>query len=699
MRARWLQGVSLGALVALAAAVSVLPAASEPTQAAIEAAVPIPEPADVPPPSVADIAPAAASFHATHEAPASTGSVSTEQPEQDALPPATSAAAAPPTDEASIARAVPIPEPADVSPPTMADNGRLQLAPADQAVADQLQALIAKRVDRLIEGKKQQNAVAEFYKARGYAPVWIEQGAPSPRMQAAIARLRLADADGLDASDYAAPELAALTDPESVAQAELKLLNALLTFARHAQSGRVDATRISVNIDVKPPVPEPTDVLKTLAQAKDVAAAMDAFNPPHEGFRLLRAKLAEMRGQPEERIVQIPPGPALRAGRKDKRVPLLRQRLKVDGDPEDTTYDAALVDAVKAFQKSRNIAANGILTPATVEALNGRNNRSRHINTVLSNMERWRWIPRDLGQSHVMINVPDFTLKVVRDGEPVFHTRIVVGKPKTPSPIFSDQIETIQVNPTWHVPQSIIYGEYLPALAQDPEALARMGLILSRNRDGSISVRQPPGERNALGRIKFNFPNAFQVYLHDTPQKHLFTHDRRAYSAGCMRVQNPDKFAEVLASISMPGEGYTSQRFTRMYGGGEQWIKFKRFVPVHLVYMNAYVDQRGELIVREDVYGYDGRVQSALNGRYVVVAERSQKVTPGRPPVGAGYASNRRAPPPRPEPAPSSWFSWRQAAPAPAPQDRARRGRSRGQVAQPYQSYPDYQYYRDRAGL
>ncbi|MCC7346152.1 MAG: L,D-transpeptidase family protein [Variibacter sp.] len=605
MRAPWLDGVAAGALLALSMTFGAVPAAAQ--QPATVEGVPVPEPANVPPPGLADV-------QARPAAPAAevTASVPTR----------------PVMDEAAVIRAVPLPESANVPPPTAQDVGTPPPAPADVAIADKLRELVTANVGRFIEGKKEAAAVAEFYKARKYAPVFAENGAPTARMTAAIARLKQADADGLEAADFATPDVKTLADPAALAQAELTLTNALLAYARQAQVGRVTVSRISPNIDFNPTPPDPAAVLATLAEAKDVAAALDAYNPPHQGFHALRAKLAELRGTPDDTIVQVPAGPTLKPGKKDKRVPLLRQRLQVEGDPADHTYDKALVEAVKAFQKQKGQKATGTVTNALVELLNGRS-RSRDVATILSNMERWRWLPRDLGPNYVMVNIPDFTLKAVRNGQVAFHTRIVVGKPNTPSPSFSAAIENVLVNPSWHVPQSIIYGEYLPALERDPEALARMGLQVTHNRDGSIAIKQPPGERNALGRIKFNFPNKYQVYLHDTPTKHLFAHDRRAYSHGCMRVQNPAQFAEVLLSIALPEQHYSAERVTKMYGSGEQWLRFKKNIPVHLVYLNAYVDDAGKLVIRDDVYGWDKRVQSALNGHYVSAMERSQKVVPG----------------------------------------------------------------------
>src|ERR1700680_2485534 len=172
----------------------------------------------------------------------------------------------------------------------------------------------------------------------------------------------------------------------------------------------------------------------------------------------------------------------------------------------------------------------------------------------------------------------------------------------------------ITMNPTWNVPPSIVANEYLPALQQDPTVLTRMGLRLSHNPDGTVHISQPPGERNALGRIRFNFPNKFLVYQHDTPDKHLFAHDKRAYSHGCMRVQDPVKYAEVLLSIARPHDGYTAERLHKMFGRAEQGITFPTPIPVHLTYQTAFVDPSGKLQVRADVYGRDTPVLVSLKG-------------------------------------------------------------------------------------
>ena len=214
-----------------------------------------------------------------------------------------------------------------------------------------------------------------------------------------------------------------------------------------------------------------------------------------------------------------------------------------------------------------------------------------------------------------MVNIPDYTLKVVQNGKTVWTTKIVVGKPgEHATPLLTETMKYITVNPTWNVPPSIIRNEYLPALARDPGALARIGLQISHNPDGSIRIFQPPGERNALGRIRFNFPNRFLVYQHDTPDKKLFALAARAYSHGCMRVQNPDEYAEVLLGVSQPEEHYTAARIKAMYGTTERTINFKHPIPVYITYQTAFADDAGKAQARADIYGLDRDTLNVLHG-------------------------------------------------------------------------------------
>jgi L,D-transpeptidase YcbB len=489
----------------------------------------------------------------------------------------------------------------------------------DAPITEQLRNLATGKFDPIVGSTKERESIDAFYASRNYAPLWIAEGKASARAKAVIAYLGGVAADGLDPTDYPVPNFASLTDPAAFAEAEISLTTSVIAYAHHAQIGRVHWSRVSGDISYDQSAPDPGDVLATMAQAKDAGEALDAYEPHAEAYLALKAKLAEIRaGQHGSDGTRIPNGPSLKIGMRDERVPLLRSRLDVAS--EGATYDKELADAVKQFQKRHELKPTGTLDLATVGALNGRES-DRRIDIIIANMERWRWMPHDLGNTYVIVNLPDYTLRVMRQGKQVWMTKIVAGKPATPTPIMSAQMKSITVNPTWNVPDSIAANEYLPLLQQDPTILQRMGLQVSYNADGSIHLSQPPGEQNALGQLRFNFPNKFLVYQHDSNQKYLFANEKRADSHGCMRVQDPAKYAEVLLSMVRPGEGYTQDRVRRMFGAYEIDIQFPVFIPVHLTYQTAFVDDQGKLEFREDIYGRDQALLAILNGAERKVAD------------------------------------------------------------------------------
>jgi murein L,D-transpeptidase YcbB/YkuD len=549
-------------------------------------------------PAAKDAAPATAA--AINPAPAS---------EQAAAPGAPAAAA---QDAASPAAA---PANAAVaSEPVAAPDPMAAFDPADRAVAEKIRDLFAANIaDKIFVAKKERSAAEAFYQKRNFLPLWLDKGIENARAKAAIARLKDADADGLDLNDYKTPDFAGLS-ADALAEAELKLVQTVLTFARHLQAGRFPYTRVSHNMELAQTPPDPTEVLTKIADAADAGKALDDFSPPHEAYKRLKARLAELRGK-SGASKAIGDGPLLKLNAKtpmtDARVPLLREKLGLAGDASDLKYDGTLADAVKKFQRANGLAATGNLDAKTVKELNGPP-RDKSIELIIANMERWRWYPRDLGQAHVVVNLPDFTLKVMHNDAQVWTTRIVIGKQEMPTPLLSETMKYVTINPTWNVPPSIVYNEYLPALQQDPTVLERMGLKVTYNRDGSVHIYQPPGAANALGRIRFNFPNRFLVYQHDTPDKYMFAHDVRAYSHGCMRVQDPAKYAEVLFNIARPGENWTAERITRMFGSGEQDIQLPVLIWVHLTYQTAFVDDAGKLQTRHDVYNIDSRTLAAI---------------------------------------------------------------------------------------
>ncbi len=587
-------------------------AAPAPAAAPSAASATTPSPATAPPPAAAA---------ADSKAESQTAQPKTAEP-ASASPAPAAAAAAPDTKPAASTAPTAVPPAAEATSQTApAAAGATSetpaaaaLAPADAAIAEQLHGLADGKFDHILGGKKERTTIDAFYSGRNYEPIWLTGGALNDRGKAVIAYLGRVDADGLDPADYPVPNFRAASDPAAQAEAEMRLTASVLTYAHHASVGRVHWSRVSPDIEYNRAPPDAADVLAAMVSATDIAAALDSYEPHTAGYLALKRKLADIRaGKTDVTKAGIGNGPVLKVGMQDERVPYLRERLSVLGDG-GTTYDKALANAVKDFQKEHHIAATGTLTEATVEALNGRQ-PDHKTDIIIANMERWRWMPHDLGNTYVMVNLPDYTLRVMHDGKQVWTTRIVIGKPDMPTPIMTAEMKYITINPTWNVPPSIVNREYLPALAQDPTVLERMGLKVGHNPDGSVHIWQPPGDKNALGRIRFNFPNKFLVYQHDTPDKYMFAFAKRAFSHGCMRVQDPQRYAEVLLSLVRPNDDYTIERIRRMIAeGGETDIQFPKYLPVNLTYQTAFVDDAGKLEFRDDVYGRDRALLAILKG-------------------------------------------------------------------------------------
>jgi murein L,D-transpeptidase YcbB/YkuD len=516
-----------------------------------------------------------------------------------------------------------------IQPGPVAPNYADVIAILDPQAAAIAEAL-ASGAESGVLGKRDVEAVTAFYAARGNQPAWVADGAFTPAALDLIARIKRADEDGLDPADYALPwtEVGLYLDAreEKIARADLQLSQAVALYARHAYSGRVTPSEISSNLNYKLAPLAAGDVLSLVSASSDPVATLEAYNPPQPEFAALRAELARLRAGEADVAEEpvVPEGALLKPGMNDPRVPVIRERLQlasVTVDPE--LYDWILVDAVKGFQASAGLRTDGIVGKNTVSAMNRR--AADPVEAILLNMERWRWMPRYLGDFYVRVNIPDYTVDLYRDGDVFYSTRVVVGKVGSQTPIFSDEMEHIVVNPYWNVPASIVRNEMLPSIrnggglrgyqvyakvrgkfrAVDPRS------VNWRKVDArSIQVRQPPGARNALGEVKFLFPNQHDVYLHDTPSKSLFERDVRAYSHGCVRVMNPWDFAEAL--LSNTGQ-VSAAALRKQVGGGESWVNLDSHIPVHITYFTAWIDVDGTLQVRDDIYGHDKRLAAALD--------------------------------------------------------------------------------------
>ncbi|WP_243374683.1 L,D-transpeptidase family protein [Microvirga solisilvae] len=458
--------------------------------------------------------------------------------------------------------------------------------------------------------RKERESLTAFYAQAERPLAWAQDGAFTPAAMGVVARLKAADEDGLDSTSYPLPDLKLLksASPAQWAEADLKLSASVIRYARDARGGRIDPSSLSKLATPKLAIPEAAEVLRKVAFAKDANAALSSYNPSHAGYRALRERLADLRAShPSQPSVRVPKGPALRVGMKDPRVPLIRARFNLKDDSDQNVYDERLASAVAAFQKEKGLPTNGVLTQQTVAALSGPSLAQREAE-LIANMERWRWLPEDLGERHILVNVPEFRLQLMEDGKATHEARVIVGKEQSQTPIFSEEMKYLVVNPSWTIPPSIMKKEILPALASDPDYAARKGYRIIR-RGNTISVQQPPGERNALGFVKFMFPNQHAVYLHDTPNRNLFSASKRAFSHGCVRVDKPFELAEAVM-----GEGakWDEKKLKSLIGKGERTVFLPKPLPVHLAYFTVAADGKGGLKSFPDLYGLDQKVRIAL---------------------------------------------------------------------------------------
>lgn len=484
----------------------------------------------------------------------------------------------------------------------------------------------------------ERDGVRRFYAGRGHAPAFVMPDGFTTGAKAIIAEIARADDWGLKAADYDLPNPSQPTPLSTEARIalEAQLVRAALRYVRNAHVGHFEPTVISELIDRASTPPEADETLRNLVSADDPGRVLLSYHPQHPQFEKLRRKYLELTRAtaPAEAPILIPEGPKLKRGATHEHIALLRKRLKVEaapgGDPQ--AYDDVLFEAVKAFQGEHGLKRDGVVGRSLRNALNGQakgNDRSAQADRILANMERMRWLPEDMGDVHVWDNIPEFKTRVIDNGKVIFEERIIVGRPSTPTPLFSDQFEYVEFHPYWNVPASIKVNELLPQIQRGGGgALSRQGLQArykgrvinpSAINWGGVDIRnveifQPPGRGNALGLVKFMFPNRHDVYMHDTPTKHLFKEETRAFSHGCVRVRDPETFAEVLLDL---GNGMSPDEVRKHLAGSDNHqVPLTNKIPVHITYFTAWVGDDGELTFRNDVYGHDKRTTLALQGKF-----------------------------------------------------------------------------------
>lgn len=462
-----------------------------------------------------------------------------------------------------------------------------------------------------------------FYRGRNDALAWSRGGRPTPQAVALAKVFASADARGVNAVDYDADRwparLASLQNggsAEALARFDVELTATLMRYISDLHIGRVNPQRVDFLVDINPKKYDLPQLVGSLLDSPDIAGALESVEPHYNGYRRLRAALARYRALAAEgETAPLPQVKSLEPGATWGAVPQLAALLRRVGDLEGAfsgdRYEGAIVEAVKRFQQRHGLAADGRIGAGTLAALNVP--LSRRVEQIRLSMERWRWAPSDLFDvPPLIVNIPEFRLRgydSAQHAELVMNVVVGSSFPSRKTPIFVDTMKYIVFRPYWHVPPSIQNKELMPKAKSDPSFLRRNGYELVNG-----ALRQKPGPNNALGRVKFIFPNSMNIYLHDTPSRELFSRARRDFSHGCIRVQNPAALAQWLLRDD---KKWTPEAIERAMTQGPQDAHVPvRRVPILIVYATAVAPEDGKVYFFDDIYGHDATLEDALAGGY-----------------------------------------------------------------------------------
>jgi len=493
-------------------------------------------------------------------------------------------------------------------------------------------------------------ALVGFYVRRLYRPAWINERGPTRLADDLVNALRLADLEGLRPEDY---QLTAIEDLAAAVRADLRSrkgivpdrwadldflhTNAFLVYASHLLSGRVNPASLEQEWMANRRSADFAAVLEAALASGDVAGTLAKLAPPGRGFRRLREALVHQRavaargGWPA-----IPDGPTLKRGDHSPQVAALRERLRLGGDlaaaewEDPELLDETLENAVERFQTRHGLTADGATGAATRAELNV--SAERRVDQLEVNLERWRWLPQDLGQRYIIVNIAAFELEVVEDSAVVLAMRVVVGVPDSGrhTPVFSDTMRYLVLNPYWQVPDDIARNDLLQRVQHDSTYLAQQKIRVFRGWGPEAKEVDPatvdwsaiapdkfpfrlcqdPGPINALGRIKFMFPNKFNVYLHDTPSRPLFGRTRRDFSHGCIRIQKPIDLAVYL--LRKDPRWNREALMLALDEVVDRTVPLPEPIPIHLLYWTAWVEEDGTIQFRRDIYGRDAPLLEAM---------------------------------------------------------------------------------------
>jgi murein L,D-transpeptidase YcbB/YkuD len=479
------------------------------------------------------------------------------------------------------------------------------------------------------------SVIAEVYANRGFSPAWTE----AAQIGELIVAIESTQAEGLNTADYYVDAVraayaevrAGIEDPQDKASADILFTESLIRVGYHQLFGKVNPATLDSNWNFRRDLNglDPATAVQALIDSPSLAERLTSLVTRGWVYNELKAGLAEFRAiQAAGGWVEVPDGPTLRIGATDDRLPLLANRLAVTGELESpgdfATYDENLAAAVRLFQQRHGLADDGILGPATLRALNVP--VEQRIQSLELSLERARWVMNGLADDFILVNIAGFEAYLVRGREVAWRTRVQVGRPYRQSPVFRDEMKYLVFNPTWTVPYSIATRDILPQIQRDVSYLTDRGFQV-KNRNGEVidytavdwsqhsranfpyTLVQGPGPANALGRVKFMFPNRHAVYLHDTPSKSLFASAERTFSSGCIRVENPFELAEELL-----GPEWNQDRIRRVLDSGEiTTVSLPVRLPILLLYWTASVGEDGAIHFYNDVYGRDQAIADALD--------------------------------------------------------------------------------------
>ena len=490
-----------------------------------------------------------------------------------------------------------------------------------------------------------------FYQRRGFFPAWCSDKGVLPQAESLITEIKGAHDEGLEPDDYHLTNILSLIEkiknkqtlgntvnPELWGDLDLLLTDAFMLYAAHLFAGRVNPETIHTDWTVSSPTSDLTNILQSALNTKQIKKALRDLRPQHPGYTGLKNYLMHYRN-----IAKTAPGlpllggTHLKKGDKGTSVESLRERLIILGDlyadnkDQADIFDETIEETVLRYQKRHGLKQDGIVGPRTLEMLN--TSLQKRIRQIELNMERWRWVPRNIGNRYLIVNIADFKLWVIENRRRVLDMRVVVGRPYRRTPVFSSKMTFMVVNPYWNIPQRLAIKDVLPKIQKNIHYIEQQRIKVfkdwSKNaeeidpetidwnkiepRNLTYKLRQEPGPRNVLGRMKFIFPNKFAVYLHDTPKRSLFKENNRDFSSGCIRVEEPISLAVYLLQDD---PSWTRERLIEaIENKAPQVVGLKRPITVHLQYWTAWVDETGRLNFRNDIYDRDRPLDRALKER------------------------------------------------------------------------------------